>query len=282
MQISVLMSVYNGERTLADSVDSILNQSLSDFELIICDDGSHDKTWEILCEYAEKDSRVKILRNKRNLGLAASLNRCITISAGEYIARQDDDDRAHPERLEREIAFLEQHEELTFVGCWVNEMQHGVHLTVRCLPEFPKLEDFLFTMPFVHPTLVFRRSALLLAKGYCEEKRCVLCEDYDLLLRFYHMGCYGGNLSECLLDYSVDGIRSGRRKFRYRINEAQTRWIHFRECGLLPRALPYVIKPLAVGLLPTPLRNFCRDWRNSRIERTSYGAADVEHFRDDF
>lgn len=272
MQISVLMSVYNGEKTLASSVDSILNQSVPDFELIMCDDGSCDRTWEILCGYAEKDSRVKILQNKRNMGLAASLNRCLAISSGKYIARQDDDDCAYQERLEHEISFLEQHEELAFAGCWVNETQHGVHMTVRRLPEFPQLEDFLFTMPFVHPTLVFRRSALLLVKGYCEQKRCVLCEDYDLLLRLYHMGCYGGNLSECLLDYSVDGIRAGRRKFRYRINEAKTRWIRFRECGLLPRALPYVIKPLAVGLLPTPLRNFCRDRRNSRIDKNaSYG-----------
>lgn len=92
MQISILMSVYNGEATLVAAMDSIFAQTFTDFEFIVCDDGSRDGTWEILCRYAERDARVRPLRNERNLGLGASLNLCLGIAKGKYIARQDADD----------------------------------------------------------------------------------------------------------------------------------------------------------------------------------------------
>ena len=100
---------------------------------------------------------------------------------------------------------------------------------------------------------MFRSEALTAVNGYSEDKRCILCEDYDLLLRLYAKGFRGMNLQEALLDYTVPVTAKGGRKMRHRWNEAVTRWRRFRELGVLPGALPYVVKPLAVGLVPEPL-----------------------------
>ena len=106
------------------------------------------------------------------------------------------------------------------------------------------------TQPYIHPTLMFRKEALDAVGGYSENKRQVLCEDYDLLLRLYVKGYRGMNLQEDLLEYTLPSTAKGNRKMCHRWNEAVTRWSRFRELGVLPRALPYVLKPLAVGLVP--------------------------------
>ena len=101
-KISVIMGVHNGEKTLPRAIDSILNQTFTDFELIICDDCSTDATIQVIKDYIEKDNRVILIRNESNSGLAASLNNCINISKGEYIARMDDDDISHVDRFEKQ------------------------------------------------------------------------------------------------------------------------------------------------------------------------------------
>ena len=101
-KISVIMGVHNGEKTLPRAIESILNQTFADFELIICDDCSSDSTVHVINDYIRKDDRVILIKNKSNSGLAASLNNCIKISKGEYIARMDDDDVSHAERFEKQ------------------------------------------------------------------------------------------------------------------------------------------------------------------------------------
>ncbi len=248
--ISVLMGVHNGADVLARAVDSILNQSRDDFELVLCDDASTDGTWALLEEYARRDKRVRLLRNGRNLGLGATLNRCLAEARGAYIARMDDDDFSHPQRFARQLDFLKAHPDVAFVGCNAALCRGGEKVGSRSFPEFPTVRDFYMTQPFLHPTLIFRREALAAVGGYSEDERCVLCEDYDLLLRLYAKGLQGANLQEILLDYTIPATAKGSRKMRHRWNEAVTRWRRFRELGALPRALPYVLKPLAVGLIP--------------------------------
>ena len=115
--------------------------------------------------------------------------------------------------------------------------------------------------PYIHPTLLFRREALAAVGGYSEEKHCILCEDYDLLLRLYAQGYSGANLQERLFDYTVPATAKGSRRMCHRWNEAVTRYRRFRQLGVLPGALPYVVKPLAVGLLPEPI---LRRWKECR------------------
>lgn len=251
--ISVLMGVHNGAHTLERAAESILAQDFADFELIVCDDASTDGTWALLEGFAQRDSRVRLLQNPRNLGLAATLNRCLGQARGQYIARMDDDDFSHPQRFSRQLRHLEEHPGDAFVGCNVALVRDGDKVGRRLLPARPQVRDFYMTQPFVHPALLFRRQAMEAVGGYREDKRCVLCEDYDLLLRLYARGLVGANLQEVLLDYAIPATAKGSRKMSHRWNEAVTRWRRFRELGVLPGALPYVVKPLAVGLLPEPL-----------------------------
>ncbi len=260
--ISVIMGVYwrqSDTRPLERAVHSILAQSLRDLELIICDDGSGEAAQILLNHLAAEDSRILLLRPGNIITLPQKLNLCLAHSSGHFIARMDDDDFSHVHRLEKQYAYLKKHTEVAFVGCNINRVTKYGKKSSLILPEFPKPENFQFTMPYIHPSLLFRREALEKANGYCERKYCLLCEDYDLLLRLYSLGMQGANLQEILFDYSMAGVEQKRRKYHFRINEAIVRFLRFRELNMLPKALPYVIKPLIVGLLPLSLLNWLRN-----------------------
>ena len=113
-QITVLMPVYNGEKYLRQAVDSILNQTFKDFEFLIINDGSTDKTLAILQEY--KNKRVKIINNKKNIGLTKSLNKGLKLAKGKYIARMDADDISLSNRLRKQIDFLDKHNKIGVLG----------------------------------------------------------------------------------------------------------------------------------------------------------------------
>ena len=165
----------------------------------------------------------------------------------------DDDDISRPERFAKQISYLQNHPDIAFVGCNVNLCRDGQSVGVRELPEYPEVKDFYMTQPYIHPALMFRREPLLAVGGYCEEKHCLLCEDYDLLLRLYTAAYRGSNMQEILFDYTIPTTAKGKRRMSHRWNESVTRWLRFRDLKCLPSALPYVIKPLAVGLLPEGL-----------------------------
>ena len=120
------------------------------------------------------------------------------------------------------------------------------------------------TQPYVHPALLFRRACLDAVGGYSEDPRCILCEDYDLLLRLYEAGFTGANLQEILFDYTIPVTAKGSRRMKHRWNEAVTRFRRFRGLGVLPRAWPYVLKPLAVGLVPERLLYALKKKRENR------------------
>lgn len=251
--ISVLMGVYyrrDDLLLLQRSVDSILAQSYSDFELLICDDGSNAAAKELLDSYAAEDERVQLVRPGAAYRLPVKLNFCLKESKGSYIARMDDDDFSRPERFERQIQALEDYTEIAFVGCNVALCRACEIFGERLLPAFPYINDFYITQPFIHPTLMFRKSALERVNGYSEEPYCDKCEDYDLLLRMYKEGCFGMNLQEILFDYTAPSVR-GNRTMKHRWNEAVTRWRRFSDIGVLHKAFPYVVKPLGVGIIPS-------------------------------
>ena len=262
--ISVIMGVrYVGRdiTLLRRSVESVRDQTYSDFEFLICDDGSTEEAKRYLEQVADSDSRVRLVRRDGCLDLARKLNLCLGYSQGRFIARMDDDDRSYPDRLEKEMNFLLSHPDAAFVGCNVNLIQSGRKIGERHLPEFPTIEDFFFAQPYVHPTLVFRREPLLAVGGYSEEKDCVRCEDYDLLLRLYEIGSFGINLQEALLDYTVPKDLKGKRRMSHCLNEMKTRYRRFRALGKLPKALPYVIKPVVVGILPAGILAYMKKKR---------------------
>ena len=113
-RVSVLTSVYNGERYLRESVESILNQTFPDFEFVIVDDGSTDRTFEILSSY--NDPRIVLLQNSSNLGLIGSLNRGLEVCRAPLIARHDADDFSHLDRISRQLDFMENHLDVAVLG----------------------------------------------------------------------------------------------------------------------------------------------------------------------
>lgn len=168
-RVSVLMPVYNGERYLREAIESILNQTFTDFEFIIVDDGSTDNTWQILQDYAANEPRIVLVRNETNLGVARSRNRVWGLARGEYIAVMDADDVSLPERLAAQVAFLDEHLEVGVVGSsvqlidsdgspgnvWRYPTMHGLILWALC-----------FYSPLAHPTVVFRRAVVERVGGY--------------------------------------------------------------------------------------------------------------------
>lgn len=268
--ISVLMGVYYRREDLyllKRSVESVLKQTFTDFELLICDDGSTEAAIEYLNGLASQDCRVKLIRRGNLFSLPQKLNACLECSNSTYIARMDDDDFSHPERFADQLSFLAEQPEIAFVGSNVNLWRDGAVVGSRILAEYPSVRDFYFVQPYIHPALMFRREVLVAVAGYSEEKHAVLCEDYDLLLRLYAAGYQGANLQKCLLDYAIPATAKGNRKMKHRWNEAVTRWKRFKELGCLRSAFPYVVKPLVVGLVPERLLGALKARRGSGVRK---------------
>ncbi len=208
--VSVVMPVYNGERYLRQSVESILNQTWRDFEFIIVDDGSIDTTLQILREY--NDERIVLLRHSTNLGVAESRNRGIAQARGQYIACMDADDIAFPQRLELQVRFLEQNPQIVLVGgatTMIDEKGAPAE-TIRFPCDSREIEDLLIhSNCFAQSTVMMRTEAFRSLGGY----RFPLAEDYDLWLRMaerYELA----NLPEPVLFYRVhsDQISSQQLK----------------------------------------------------------------------
>jgi glycosyltransferase involved in cell wall biosynthesis len=180
--VSVIMTVYNGERYLAQAIDSIRRQSLDDFEFVIVDDGSEDRTPEILAE-AQTDPRIKVILQPR-LGRARALNLAWTHTKGAYVANLDADDLAEPIRLEKQFNFLQQHPQVGLLGtAWrqLNENTKDEWLLRPPLTD-PELRNVLLRRnPFLHSSVMIPRHVLEEVGGYNE--RFHVSIDYELWVR---------------------------------------------------------------------------------------------------
>lgn len=271
-EISVAMSVYNmaSGGILESAIDSIRRQTYQDWELIICDDGSTDGTWRQLKGMACTDPRIRLIRNAKNHGAGHARNRCIRAARGRYLAVMDADDISAPDRLKKQHAYLQRHAGAAFVGSrgrfFVQNVGDDDELYWYC--ENPKDRDYLFSLPYVHASIMFRREALARVHGYDASRRAFRAEDYDLLLRMCAAGQYGHNLKDVLYYIRRDKKQYQRRKYRYRFHEAYVKYRGFKELGLFPAGVAYAIKPLLVGLLPVRLTAFMQKryyrWKNGR------------------
>ena len=183
VRVSVLMSVYNGEQFLPSAIMSILTQEGVEFELIVTNDGSTDRSGMIVDHFARLDPRVRVI-HQENRGLTYSLNHMLSLSRGEFVARLDADDIAYSRRLAQQVAYLTAHPEVGLVGTWTNVvMADGESYFVVCLPDDDGvIKHFLNAgiNPLTHSSVMFRRE-LLLQLGITY--RNFLSEDYDLWLR---------------------------------------------------------------------------------------------------
>jgi glycosyltransferase involved in cell wall biosynthesis len=208
--ISVLMPVYNGELFLPDALESILNQSYSDFELILIDDGSTDNTYKILHKFTKEDERIKVFRNHSNLGLTRSLNSGLLECRGEFIARHDADDLSEPDRFACQVQFLNNHPDYGVIGTAVTRIRHqGSKIDhPNTISGDKRIRSYLERVnPFVHGSIMMRKRVIDMVDGY----RNCLCysQDYDLWLRLSRI-TFLENLSDRLYKFRVhtEGISS--------------------------------------------------------------------------
>lgn len=206
VEVTVLMSVYNGERFLREAMDSVLQQTFSNWEFLIVDDGSTDETWKILSNYAENDQRIVLHRNENNLGLAKSLNMGIQAAKGGYIARFDSDDMCLPARLERQVEALNSSPGIAVVGAWMQDIdEKGERLNVRrgawesyahYFFALLRLQTYLY-----HPSVMFRKTVIQKLGGYDES--LVVGQDLDLWVRLAQAGYDARIIQEPLMYYRV-------------------------------------------------------------------------------
>lgn len=179
-EVSIIMSTYNSAATVGEAVASILNQSYDDFEFLIVNDGSTDRTDEILAGF--HDPRLRIIDNGSNIGLTRSLNKAIAASHGRYIARQDADDISMPERLQKQTAFLDEHPEVALLGTSRATLDDaGRMVSTTIMPEEPDFRRLLKSNCLVHGSIMIRREILLELGCYNEDFR--QSQDYELWLR---------------------------------------------------------------------------------------------------
>ena len=158
-RVSVVLCVYNQADYLPEAMGSILGQTLTDLELIVVDDGSTDSSPEVVRGFT--DPRVRYVRNERNLGHAGSLNRGVALARGRYLAIMDSDDISLPERLARQVDFLDAHPDVAMCGSWVETF--GARMELRRFPTEPAVlaASLLLSCPFSMPTVMLRREAML-------------------------------------------------------------------------------------------------------------------------
>ncbi len=264
-KVSVLMSVYNNEATVDASIASIVNQTFTDWELILWDDASTDGTAKKLKSWELHDSRIRLFSNAENLGLAPSLNLALAQAQGCYIARMDGDDESLPERFQKQTAFLDTHREYALVGSACTLFDDAGDWGKRSGNAAPQKKDFLWGSQFIHPAVMLRRDALTVVGGYRVCRDTVRTEDYDLFMRLYAHGFTGYNLAEPLLRYRDNRVPR-RVRFAHRLNEVKIRFRGFKALGLLPVGLPYVLKPIAVAMLPGGLKRRLQHNRHASKE----------------
>lgn len=196
-KVSVLLSVYNGEHFISESVGSILSQTMTDFEFIIINDGSIDDSFLKLKNL--DDPRIIIFNNQHNLGLTRSLNIGLKFCRGDYIARMDVDDISHPDRLEKQVKLLDTHKEVGVCGTFVECFDRVCGNPLKPVTSDEIKAALLFENPITHSSVMIRKDLLLTYNiEYDESFSC--SQDYELWSRLFPL-CYFYNIPETLLKY---------------------------------------------------------------------------------
>lgn len=220
--ISVIMAAFNGEKYISSAIESILSQTLGDFELIIVDDGSTDSTGNIINQFRQKDKRIRPLFNESNLGLTKSLNAALGLARGTYIARMDADDVSDPHRFEKQVEFLDRHKDYAVVGTKAIIIDEAGRPTGEINPPLSYRairERFPVKNAFVHSSVMFLNECILRVGGY--DEAFSYAQDYEMwcrMLLFYK----GANLNRFLHRWrrSREGVSSVNRRLQKVFSDA--------------------------------------------------------------
>jgi len=260
--LAVVLPVYNAEAFIRPAVESILGQTYTDFDFIIIDNCSTDASFEILGEYAEKDDRIRLYRNERNMGFVYSLNRGNQLANSEYVARMDADDISTPDRLEKQLRFLLDNPDVDVVTSWNGQFDldpQDVQFIIKAPATHEELSRVArFRDPISHPACIFRRSAVLAVGGY--QDRGTL-EDWLLWARMMQQGCRFACIQEVLYKFRRDDKFAPRRRGLRRARLHAALQAEFREMGFItfPEYIRNVFFRVATGLLPNSITVILRN-----------------------
>lgn len=270
MKVSVIMGVYNvkDKKMASDAIISILNQTFRDFELIICDDGSSNDTMAMIRSIVGETPNIQYLQNSKNHGLAYSLNKCLNVSQGEYIARMDIDDISYPNRLKEQVDFLDKNLDIALISSWADLFDSKIW-GIRKYVSMPQKKDFLFSTPILHGGMMIRKSVLLNVGSYRVSWYTRRAEDYDLFVRLYASGYKAISFQYPLYQIRENRDSYKRRSYKYRFAECFIRYKSYKQLGLFPQGIPYLLKPLIVGLIPQNILKKLRKEKLSRINKVN-------------
>ncbi len=261
-KVSVLMGIYNCASTLPQAVAAIQNQTYTNWELILCDDGSSDDTYSVAERLAAEDSRIVLLRNEHNLGLNQTLNNCLAAASGYYIARMDGDDDCLPERFEKQVALLDEQPKFQITSSPMLLFDENGEWGRTTLKEFPTPADVVEGTAISHAPAMLRKDCMEAVGGYTVDKRMLRVEDVNLWIKLYAAGYRCRNIQQPLYRMRNDKNAFNRRKYIYRVNST---YVRLQGCKLLqlgPKSYIKAFTPMIIGLVPASLRQAMRKkWR---------------------
>lgn len=225
--VSVIMPAYNCEKYVGEAMESILNQSFTDFEFIVIDDASTDETFKIICNY--NDSRIKVYRNDSNQGIVNCLNENIPKAKGKYIARMDADDVALPERLQLQVKFLDENNDVGVLGTWVKYIDNKGSAWIEKYPVFHEEHKvYLLDYPsVVHPTAMFRKS-LISHLEIIYDPKWLYVEEYELWTRLIALTRFH-NIPQVLLNVRMwENSSSPKNKIEQQMKTFQLRKLQYQ------------------------------------------------------
>lgn len=245
------MGIYNCAPTLQEALDSLYAQTFQDFEIIMCDDGSRDNTLEIAYKNLETHKNIVLIHNSQNLGLNQTLNNCLLLAKGEYIARMDGDDISLPTRFEKEVHFLDEHPEYAVVSVpMIYFDENGDFRRGRGNGEVTK-KSFLHGTPICHAPCMARASVIKEVGGYSVGDNLLRVEDYHLWFKVFAAGHKLFMMDECLYKMRDDRNAKARRKWKGRRNQFYVMSKGFRMIGLPWYYQVYALRPILTFFAPS-------------------------------
>ena len=251
---TVLMAVYNDEIFIEQALESVIQQLTDDIELLIIDDCSSDNSVEVLQNFADKDSRIRLIRNDKNQGLGYCLSIGTEKAKGKYVIRMDSDDICLPDRFTKQISFLEKKPTVDILGGAAIEIdEHNNQGVLRTMPiDHDQIAKSIWACPFIHPTVAFRRDQILLAGNY-KPQASGRQEDYELWFRSLKAGLHFANLLDPLIYYRFTLKSHRKQRLDKAIEQAKIGW---QGCQLL--GLPWwqylaVMIPILRAIFPPSL-----------------------------
>jgi len=261
-KVSVIVGVYNTpcKEEVDIALNSVINQTFTEWECVVCDDGSSDDTWDYLIKHYSYDERFIFIRNSCNSGLGAALNNCIMKARTPFLIRQDADDISRSDRFEILYKEMMDTPEAAVIGTsMISFDEHGEHRLRRPRSLYPRKHDFLYGTVVAHASCIIRRDCIICTGLYRVSWETKRCEDYDLFMRMYAAGFAIINIEQPLYYVREDNNTYARKKYGNRIKEAVVRFKGYRLLKMPIWGYIFVFKPLLVGLIPSKVMKIMKD-----------------------